>query len=154
VVVAASLVAILVQFQAAKLGTATGRSLPMLRRERFSRWGSRLLWVQAEIVVLATDLAEFIGAAIGLQLLVAMPVAWSALVTAVPSLLLLELRRRGRTRQFEFMSVTALVLVGAGIIYDAFQSPSDSAPEKTSTSTSSASNGLSPTYVTKCSKKR
>lgn len=118
VVVAASLVAILVQFQAAKLGMATGRSLPQLCRERLPQWGNRTLWLQAEAVVLATDLAEFVGAAIGLQLLFGMPVATSALVTAVTSLLLLEVRRRGRVRRFELISAAALLLVGSGIAYD------------------------------------
>ncbi|GAA3650329.1 Nramp family divalent metal transporter [Nonomuraea antimicrobica] len=118
VVVMASLVAILVQFQAAKLGMATGRSLSELCRQRFGRWGNRVLWLQAEIVVLATDLAEFVGAAIGLRLLFGMPVAASAGVTAVLSLLLLELRRHGRTRPFELASAAALVLVGAGVGYD------------------------------------
>ncbi|WP_285773288.1 Nramp family divalent metal transporter [Microtetraspora sp. NBRC 13810] len=118
VVVMASLVAILVQFQAAKLGMATGLSLSQLCRRRFTRWGNRMLWLQAEIVVLATDLAEFVGAAIGLQLLFGMPVALSAVVTAVVSLALLELRRKGRTRPFELMSAAALLLVGAGVGYD------------------------------------
>ncbi|SDK40192.1 manganese transport protein [Nonomuraea maritima] len=118
VVVTASLVAILVQFQAAKLGMATGLSLSQLCRLRFTRWGNRMLWLQAELVVLATDLAEFVGAAIGLQLLFGMPVALSALVTAVVSLALLELRRKGRTHPFELMSAAALLLVGAGIGYD------------------------------------
>jgi manganese transport protein len=118
VVVAASLVAILVQFQSAKLGMATGRSLPQLCRERLPRWGNRTLWLQAEAVVLATDLAEFVGAAIGMQLLFRMPVATSAVVTAVASLLLLEVRRRGRVRRFELISAAALLLVGSGIVYD------------------------------------
>ncbi|GII80986.1 divalent metal cation transporter MntH [Sphaerisporangium rufum] len=118
VVVLASLVAILVQYQAAKLGVATGRSLPELCRERFGPAGNRLLWLQAEAVVLATDLAEFVGAAIGLRLLFGMPVMASALVTAVVSLALLELRRRGRTRPFELVGAAALLLVGAGIGYD------------------------------------
>jgi manganese transport protein len=118
VVVAASLVATLLQFQAAKLGMATGKSLPELCRDRLPRWGTRLVWVQAEIVVLATDLSEFVGAAIGMRLLFGMPVAISAVLTAVVSLLLLELRRRGRTRGFELMSAATLVLVGAGMGYD------------------------------------
>lgn len=118
VVVAASLVAVLVQFQAAKLGLATGESLPQLCRRRFPRWGNRLLWVQAEVVVLATDLAEFVGAAIGMRLLFGMPIAASAVLTAAAALLLLELRRRGRTRPFELLSAAALLLVGAGIGYD------------------------------------
>jgi manganese transport protein len=118
VVVVASLVAILVQFQAAKLGMATGESLPRLCRRRFGPLGNRLLWLQAEIVVLATDLAEFVGAAIGMHLLFGMPVAVSAVATAVVSLALLELRRKGRTRPFELMGAAALMLVGAGIGYD------------------------------------
>ncbi|WP_062433686.1 Nramp family divalent metal transporter [Herbidospora daliensis] len=118
VVVLASLVAILVQFQAAKLGMATGLNLPELCRERFGRRGSLLLWAQAEIVVLATDLAEFVGAAIGMQLLFGMPVWLSAITTAVISLALLELRRKGRTRPFELMSAAALMFVGAGVGYD------------------------------------
>ncbi|GAB1817998.1 Nramp family divalent metal transporter [Herbidospora sp. RD11066] len=118
VVVAASLVAILVQFQAAKLGMATGLNLPELCRRRFTRRGSLLLWMQAEIVVLATDLAEFVGAAIGMQLLFGMPVWMSAITTAVISLALLELRRKGRTRPFELMSAAALMFVGAGVGYD------------------------------------
>jgi manganese transport protein len=81
-------------------------------------WGTRLVWFQAEVVVLATDLAEFVGAAIGMRLLFGMPVLPSTVLTAVVSLLLLELRRRGRTRGFELMSAAALVLVGAGIGYD------------------------------------
>jgi manganese transport protein len=120
VVVAASLVAILVQFQAAKLGVATGKSLPQLSRERFPGWGNKALWVQAEMVVLATDLAEFVGAAIGMQLLFGMPAAISAGLTAVLSLLLLEMRRRGHSRRFELVSAAALLLVGAGFLYDLF----------------------------------
>ncbi|MEV6041115.1 Nramp family divalent metal transporter [Nonomuraea sp. NPDC052116] len=118
VVVAASLVAILVQFQAAKLGMATGKNLPQLCRQRFTRAGSLMLWLQVEVVVLATDLAEFVGAAIGMQLLFGMPVGVSAVATAVVSLALLELRRKGRTRPFELMSAAALLFVGAGIGYD------------------------------------
>jgi manganese transport protein len=117
VVVAASLVAILVQYQAAKLGAATGRSLPRLSRERFPRWVSRALWLQAEVVVFATDLAEFTGAAIGARLLFGLPVGVSALLTAVLAMLMLELRRRG-SRRLELVSAASVVLVGAALLYD------------------------------------
>jgi manganese transport protein len=117
VVVAASVVAVFVQFQAAKLGIATGRSLPELCRERFPRWGNRLLWAQAEIVVIATDLAEFVGAAIGLKLVFGVPVAVSGVVTGVLAMLMLELRRHGHEQRFELASVAALVLVGTGLLY-------------------------------------
>ncbi|GIH19152.1 divalent metal cation transporter MntH [Rugosimonospora africana] len=118
VVVSASLVAILVQFQSAKLGVATGRSIPQLCRERFPRWGSRVLWLQAEVVVLATDLAEFVGAAIGMRLLFGLPPALSAVATAAASLLLLQLRGRRHARRFELMSAAALLLIGTGFCYD------------------------------------
>lgn len=115
VVVAASLVAILVQFQAAKIGIATGRSLPELCRERFprARWA---LWLQAELIVAATDLAEFVGAALGLRLLFGVPETLAAIVTGVLAMLMLELRRRGG-RRLELVSAAALVLVGVGFGY-------------------------------------
>ena len=69
VVAAANLMAMLVQALSAKLGIATGRSLPEVCRERFSRRTSILLWIQAEVIAMATDLAEFLGAAIGFHLL-------------------------------------------------------------------------------------
>src|SRR6188472_812079 len=67
VVLAANLIAMLVQTQSAKLGIATGRNLAELCRERFSRRTSIGLWLQAEVVAMATDLAEVVGAALGLN---------------------------------------------------------------------------------------
>jgi manganese transport protein len=69
VIVAANLMAMLVQYLSAKIGVATGRDLPELCREYLPAAVSRGLWVQAELVAMATDLAEFVGAAIGLNLL-------------------------------------------------------------------------------------
>src|SRR6185312_16471548 len=69
VIVASNLMAILIQTLSAKLGIATGKNLPEVCRERFSRRTSILLWIQAEGIAMATDLAEFLGAAIGFQLL-------------------------------------------------------------------------------------
>ena len=65
VIVAANLLAMLIQTLSAKLGIATGRNLPEVCRDQFSRRTSILLWVQAEAIAMATDLAEFLGAAIG-----------------------------------------------------------------------------------------
>src|ERR1041384_5245267 len=73
VIVAANLMAMLIQTLSAKLGVATGRNLPEVCRERFSPRVSIGLWVQAEAIAMATDLAEFLGAAIGLHLLFALP---------------------------------------------------------------------------------
>ena len=67
VIVAANLMAMLIQYLSAKVGIATGRSLPELCRERFPRTASVGLWIQAELIAMATDLAEFVGAAIALN---------------------------------------------------------------------------------------
>ena len=83
VIVAANLMAMLVQYLSAKTGIATGRNLPELCRDRFPRpvtWG---LWVQAEAIAIATDLAEFVGAAIALNLLFGVPPFAAGLITAV-----------------------------------------------------------------------
>src|SRR5437763_6228634 len=65
VIVASNLMAMLIQTLSAKLGIATGRNLPELCREQFSTRTSVLLWLQAEAIAMATDLAEFLGAALG-----------------------------------------------------------------------------------------
>src|ERR1051325_9913013 len=69
VTVASNLMAMLIQTLSAKLGIATGRNLPEICRERFSPRVSIGLWVQAEVIAMATDLAEFLGAALGFHLL-------------------------------------------------------------------------------------
>src|SRR5919198_4191936 len=69
VIVAANLMAMVIQTLSAKLGLATGRNLPEVCRERFSRRTSIALWLQAEAIAMATDLAEFLGAALGFHLL-------------------------------------------------------------------------------------
>ena len=68
-IVASNLMAMLIQMLSAKLGIATGRNLPEVCREQFSRRTSIGLWIQAEVIAMATDLAEFLGAALGFHLL-------------------------------------------------------------------------------------
>ena len=70
VVVASSLMAMVIQTLSAKLGIATGKNLPEVCRDHFSHRTSSLLWIQAEVIAMATDLAEFLGAAIGFNLLI------------------------------------------------------------------------------------
>jgi len=91
VIVMASLTAVLVQYLTSKAGLATGRSLPELCRERFGRRANALLWLQAEAVAMATDLAEFVGAAVGINLLFGVPLLPAGLVTAVVAFLILGL---------------------------------------------------------------
>jgi manganese transport protein len=120
VIVAANLMAMLVQYLSAKVGVATGRSLPELCRERFPRpvtWG---LWVQAELIAIATDLAEFVGAAIALNLLFGVPAFAAGLITAVVAFAILELQRRGY-RRFELAIAGFLGIVCLGFLYDLTQ---------------------------------
>ena len=107
VVVASNLIAMLVQTLSAKLGIATGRNLAELCREYFPQPVIWLMWVAMEIVAMATDLAEFIGAAVGFNLLFGVPLWLGGLLTALFTFLLLGLERRG-FRPLE-AAITALV---------------------------------------------
>jgi manganese transport protein len=120
VIVAANLMAMLVQYLSAKTGIATGRNLPELCREHFRRpvtWG---LWVQAEAIAIATDIAEFVGAAIALNLLFGVPPFVAGLMTAVVAFAILELQTRGH-RRFELAITGFLGIVFFGFMYDLLQ---------------------------------
>src|SRR5881397_1025419 len=114
VIVAANLMAMLIQTLSAKLGIATGRNLPEICRERFSRRASVGLWVQAEVIAMATDLAEFLGAALGIKLLLGIALFPAAVITGVITFLILGLQRYG-FRPLEAV-ITAFVVV-IGICY-------------------------------------
>ncbi|MEK8131857.1 Nramp family divalent metal transporter [Paenibacillus filicis] len=109
VVVVSNLMAVLIQSLSAKLGIATGRNLPEIARERFPKGVSIFLWIQSELVIIATDLAEFIGASLGLYLLFDIPMLMAALITAAGSFAILELQRRG-FRSLE-AGIAAMVLI-------------------------------------------
>lgn len=114
VIVASNLMAMLIQTLSAKLGIATGRSLPEVCRDRFPRRVTLGLWVQAEAIAMATDLAEFLGAALGFKLLFDIPLFPAAVVTTVCAFALLGLQRYG-VRPFE-AGIAAFVL-GIGLCY-------------------------------------
>src|ERR687888_444255 len=95
VIVASNLMAMLIQTLSAKLGIATGRNLPEVCREQFSRRTSIGLWLQAEVIAMATDLAEFLGAAVGIKLLLDIPLFPAAVITGVITFLILALQRFG-----------------------------------------------------------
>src|SRR6188472_4679497 len=114
VIVASNLMAMLIQTLSAKLGIATGRNLPEVCRERFSRRTSIGLWIQAELIAMATDLAEFLGAALGIRLLLHIPLFPAAVITGVITFLILGLQRYG-FRPLEAV-ITAFVAV-IGICY-------------------------------------
>lgn len=109
VVLVSNLMAILIQSLSAKLGIATGLNLPEVSRENLPKPVSFGLWIQGELVVMATDLAEFIGAALGLYLLFGIPLFPAALIAAVGSFAILELQRRG-VRQLE-AGIAGMVLI-------------------------------------------
>ncbi|HEX7083098.1 MAG TPA: Nramp family divalent metal transporter [Gaiellaceae bacterium] len=111
VIVLANLVALLIQTLSAKLGIATGRNLPELCREHLPRRVSLGLWVQAEAVAIATDLAEFLGAAIGIDLLAGIGLFPAALLAGVASFALLELQRFG-VRPLEAVVATLVGVIG------------------------------------------
>ncbi|WP_425415332.1 Nramp family divalent metal transporter [Pseudonocardia acaciae] len=117
VIVAANLMAMLVQYLSAKTGVATGRDLPELCREHLPRPVSRGLWVQAELIAMATDLAEFVGAAVGLNLLFGVPLFTAGLMTAVVAFAILALEQRGY-RRFELAITGLLGIVFLGFAYD------------------------------------
>ncbi len=112
VIVAANLLAMLIQTLSAKLGIATGRNLPELCRERFSRRTTVFLWLQAEAIAMATDLAEFLGAALGFHLLFGWGLFPSALVSGVAAFLILGLQRFG-FRPFEAVIAVLVGVIGA-----------------------------------------
>ena len=117
VVLLANLMAMLIQYLSAKLGIATGRSLPQLSRERMSRPARLGLWIQAEVMAMATDIAEFLGAALGLNLLFGVPLFTAGLITGVLAFGILELQRRG-FRRFELAIASLLALVLVGFLYE------------------------------------
>jgi manganese transport protein len=117
VVLAANLMAMLIQSLSAKVGTATGRNLPELCREHFPRPVSFALWVQAELIAMATDLAEFIGAAIALNLLFHVPLFPAGLITGVVAFGILALQQRGH-RRFELVIAGMLGVILLGFLYD------------------------------------
>jgi len=117
VIVVANLMAMLVQYLSAKTGVATGRDLPELCREHLPPAASAGLWVQAELVAMATDLAEFIGAAVGLNLVFGVPLLPAGLITAVVAFGILALEQRGY-RRFELAIAGLLGIVFAGFVWD------------------------------------
>ena len=119
VIVASNLMAMLIQTLSAKLGIATGMNLPEVCRERFSRRTSFLLWVQAELIAMATDLAEFLGAALGFNLLLGIDLFPAAILTAIAAFGILGLQRFG-FRPFEATIAAMIGVIGLCYILEMF----------------------------------
>jgi manganese transport protein len=116
VIVAANLMAMLIQALTAKLGLATGRDLATLCRERLPRPVTWVLWLQAEAVAIATDLAEIVGGAVALNLLFGVPLPVGGVITAVVAFVLLGAQSRGH-RPFERVVTALLLVIGLGFGY-------------------------------------
>ena len=117
VIVLANATAWFIQFLAAKLGIVTGQSLPSIIGSRFKSKSARIsYWVQAELVAMATDLAEVIGGAIALNILFDLPLIWGGIITGLVSLLLLSLQGQGRVRGFEYVVMSLVAITSAGFV--------------------------------------
>jgi manganese transport protein len=116
VVLAANLMAMLVQSMSAKLGIATGHSLAEVCRERFAFRVVILLWLQAEAVAMATDLAEFVGAALGLHLVFGLSLWWSAVATGLAAFIILGMQVWGfRRLEATLTGLVAVVVLAFGL---------------------------------------
>jgi manganese transport protein len=117
VVLAANLIAMLIQYLSAKLGIVTDRDLPETIREHFPRaftWG---MWVQAEVMAMSTDIAEFLGAALGLNLLFGVPLLPAGFITGLIAFAILGLQTHG-FRRFELAITALLGIIFAGFLYE------------------------------------
>jgi len=117
VILLANLIGMLIQNLSAKVGIATGRNLPELCREHLPRPASWGLWIQAELIAMATDLAEFVGAALALNLLFGVPLFWAGLMTGVVAFGILGLQQRGH-RRFEIAIVGLMGIILLGFLYN------------------------------------
>ncbi|MGE5636189.1 MAG: Nramp family divalent metal transporter [Nocardioidaceae bacterium] len=124
VIVASNLMAMLVQYLSAKVGIATDRNLPELCREHFPRPVVLGLWVQAELIAMATDLAEFVGAAIALNLLFDVPLFAAGLITGAVAFGILSLQTHGH-RRFEATIAGLLGVILLGFVYEVLHTGAD-----------------------------
>lgn len=123
VLVAANLIAAVVQYQSAKLGIVTGRTMPELLGDRLSPAPRRAFWVQAELVAAATDLAEVIGGAIALNLLFGLPLFLGGIIVGVVSMVILALQTRFGQRTFESIIIGFLSIIAVGFVAGLFVNP-------------------------------
>jgi manganese transport protein len=128
VVVVGNVMAWLIQYLSAKLGVVTGESLPQVLGRTIRRpWQRRAYWVQAELVAMATDIAEVIGGAVAMQLLFGIPLVWGGVITGAISTVLLMLQARRGARSFEFLIAGMVAIIAVGFVAGVFVAPPDPA---------------------------
>ena len=111
VLLMSNLMALLLQSLSARLGIVRGRDLAQANRETYPRGINFILWVLAEIAIAATDLAEVLGMAIGIQLLTGLPLIWGVSITVLDTFLLLYLQRLG-IRKMEAFIIALIAVIG------------------------------------------
>ncbi|MCU1404769.1 MAG: divalent metal cation transporter [Glaciihabitans sp.] len=125
VLVAANLMAGLVQYQSAKLGIVSGKTLPELLGERLKAGQRRAFWLQAELVAIATDLAEVIGGAIALHLLFDLPLLLGGVIVGAVSMVMLAVQSRFGQRPFETVVMAMLAIIAIGFLAGLVVNPPD-----------------------------
>lgn len=120
VLVVANGMAVLIQYLSAKLGLVTGQSLPDLLGRRMRKGPRVAYWVQAELIAIATDIAEIIGGAIALNLLFGIPLVWGGVITGVISMVLLAVHTRRGQQPFEFVIIAFLAIIAVGFVSGLF----------------------------------
>lgn len=120
VLVLANLMAVLIQYLSSKLGLVTGASLPELLGRSMSRPGRLAFWAQAEVVAVATDVAEVVGGAIALQILFGLPLLAGGLIVTAVSLVILAVQNRRGQRMFEFVVMALLGTITLGFVSGLF----------------------------------
>jgi manganese transport protein len=124
VVLLANAIAMLFQALSAKLGIVTGRNLAEVCREEWPRPLVLVMWIVSEIAAMATDLAEFLGGAIGLSLLFGLPLVWGMVVTAIVTYGILTFERRG-FRAIELIIGALVAMIGLCYVIELFVAPVD-----------------------------
>ena len=126
VVVVGNVMAWLIQYLSAKLGVVTGRSLPEILGSRLRRpWARRAYWFQAELVAMATDLAEIIGGAVALNLLFGIPLLPGGIITGAVSMVMLAVHSRRGPRPFEFVIIGLMAVITIGFLAGVVIAPPD-----------------------------
>lgn len=123
VLVLANIMSVFIQYQSAKLGVVTGKSLPELLGERMSDAGRFMFFMQAEVIAIATDLAELIGGAIALNLLFNLPLFVGGLIIGAVSTVLLMFEGGSTQRIFEKIVIALLLVITFGFIAGLFIDP-------------------------------
>lgn len=125
VLVLANVMAGMVQYMSAKVGLVTGKSLPEVIAARLGKKARIAYWLQAELVAIATDIAEVIGGALGLYILFGVPLLLGAIITGVVSMLLLVIYQKRDTRAFERVIIGLLLVIPLGFVVGLFIKPPD-----------------------------